>query len=124
MDVLCLGDSHTLVFKMCNNKQKRWKFNIVEVPGATAQGAVNPHSKTDALRILISSISLAVLIPIDHEIALTFISSAISSLLFSEIFFESFRLDIECFLPNITAAAKTGPAMGPLPASSTPASII
>ena len=66
---------------------------------------------------------MAVLIPIDHEIALTFISSAISSLLFSEIFFESFRLDIECFLPNITAAAKTGPAMGPLPASSTPASI-
>ena len=51
MDVLCLGDSHTLVFKMCNNKQKRWKFNIVEVPGATAQGAVNPHSKSDALRI-------------------------------------------------------------------------
>lgn len=49
--VLVLGDSHSQVFKYCNRKQQKIHFNVIFVPGATAQGAVNPTSKTNALNI-------------------------------------------------------------------------
>ena len=51
MNILVFGDSHIDVFRYTNNKQKNHKFYTLEVPGATAQGAVNPNSKTNALQI-------------------------------------------------------------------------
>lgn len=51
MNILVCGDSHTRVFSYCNKHQELFKFNVCEVGGATAQGAVNPNSKTDALGI-------------------------------------------------------------------------
>lgn len=48
MDILVLGDSHIDVFRYCNGKQTRIIFDLCIVPGATAQGAVNPNSKTNA----------------------------------------------------------------------------
>lgn len=52
MNILILGDSHTQVFKYINNNlQSNYIFSICEVGGATAQGAVNPNSKTNALHI-------------------------------------------------------------------------
>lgn len=51
MNFLVFGDSHTEVFKYSNNRQNIFKFHVCEVPGATAQGVVNPNSKTDALKI-------------------------------------------------------------------------
>ena len=49
--VLVCGDSHTRIFSYCNKQQSQFTFNVCEVGGATAQGAVNPNSKTDALGI-------------------------------------------------------------------------
>jgi hypothetical protein len=57
MKILCLGDSHTKVFEFANQKQSEFQFNVSFVPGATAQGAVNPNSKTDALNIFKNTIS-------------------------------------------------------------------
>lgn len=51
MNFLVFGDSHTRVFKYANKKQNVLNFDVCEVPGATAQGVVNPNSKTDALKI-------------------------------------------------------------------------
>ena len=51
MKILCCGDSHTDVFNYCNSRQNRFVFDVCSVGGATAQGAVNPNSKTDALNI-------------------------------------------------------------------------
>lgn len=51
MKILCCGDSHTRVFNYCNNKQENIIFDVCIVSGATAQGSVNPNSKTDALNI-------------------------------------------------------------------------
>lgn len=51
MNILVCGDSHTRVFSYCNKQQVLFKFDVCEVGGATAQGAVNPNSKTDALGI-------------------------------------------------------------------------
>lgn len=51
MKILCCGDSHTDVFKYCNIRQNEFVFDVCIVAGATAQGAVNPGSKTDALNI-------------------------------------------------------------------------
>lgn len=51
MKILCCGDSHTDIFKYCNGKQNKYIFDICVVGGATAQGAVNPNSKTNALNI-------------------------------------------------------------------------
>ena len=49
--ILALGDSHTGVFKHINKKRLMHdvEFNVVTVHGATAQGANNPNSKTNAL---------------------------------------------------------------------------
>ena len=49
--VLVLGDSHTGVFNHINKKRLMpdVEFNVVTVGGATAQGACNPNSKTNAL---------------------------------------------------------------------------
>lgn len=51
MNILCCGDSHTEVFNYCNNRQTKFLFDVCIVGGATAQGSVNPNSKTDALNI-------------------------------------------------------------------------
>ena len=51
MKILCCGDSHTRVFDYCNRRQNEFVFDVCVVSGATAQGAVNPNSKTDALNI-------------------------------------------------------------------------
>jgi len=51
MKILCCGDSHTKVFEYCNKKQNEFVFDVCIVGGATAQGSVNPNSRTDALRI-------------------------------------------------------------------------
>lgn len=51
MNIVVCGDSHTRVFCYCNKQQTQFKFDVCEVGGATAQGAVNPNSKTDALGI-------------------------------------------------------------------------
>jgi hypothetical protein len=51
IEILVLGDSHSDVFNYCNNKQENINFTVVIVPGATAQGSVNPNSRTDALNI-------------------------------------------------------------------------
>jgi hypothetical protein len=56
MKVLCCGDSHTKVFHFCNQKQSKYLFDVCKVSGATAQGAVNPNSKTDALNLFQSKI--------------------------------------------------------------------
>lgn len=57
MNILVFGDSHTDVFEYSNNKQKHFNFEICEVPGATAQGMVNPNSKTNALPIFAKKMS-------------------------------------------------------------------
>jgi hypothetical protein len=51
MKILCCGDSHTIVFDYCNSRQNDFVFDVCKVSGATAQGAVNPNSKTNALNI-------------------------------------------------------------------------
>lgn len=51
MKILCCGDSHTRIFNYCNSRQKEFVFDVCIVNGATAQGAVNPNSKTNALNI-------------------------------------------------------------------------
>jgi len=51
MKILCCGDSHTRIFNYCNTRQKKFVFDVCIVSGATAQGAVNPNSKTNALNI-------------------------------------------------------------------------
>lgn len=51
MRILCCGDSHTRVFNYCNTSQNKHIFDVCIVSGATAQGAVNPNSRTDALNI-------------------------------------------------------------------------
>ena len=49
INILVLGDSHCDVFNYCNQKQSKIHFEVVVVGGATAQGAVNPNSATNAL---------------------------------------------------------------------------
>lgn len=53
MNILFFGDSHTRCYIKdgANKIQNEIKFDVKEVGGATAQGAVNPHSKTKALSI-------------------------------------------------------------------------
>jgi len=47
--ILVLGDSHSQIFNFCNKKQQNIHFEVFVVSGATAQGSVNPNSKTNAL---------------------------------------------------------------------------
>lgn|SRR5574337_1164188 len=51
--LLCLGDSHISVFKYINdhNLLEDYWIDVLVVGGATAQGMVNPNSKTSALKI-------------------------------------------------------------------------
>lgn len=51
MKILCCGDSHVDVFNYCNHHQNDYIFDVCLVGGATAQGIVNPNSKTNALNI-------------------------------------------------------------------------
>lgn len=57
MKILCCGDSHTSVFNYCNSKQNEFVFDVCVVGGATAQGAVNPNSRTNALKIFSKKIN-------------------------------------------------------------------
>ena len=58
---ICLGDSHIAIFdyikknKLLNN----FLLDVIEVGGATAQGMINPNSKTDALRIFMTRLKNA-----------------------------------------------------------------
>jgi hypothetical protein len=49
--ILVLGDSHSNIFNYCNKKQTDIFFEVIEVPGATAQGSVNPNNNTNSLNI-------------------------------------------------------------------------
>lgn len=55
--ILVFGDSHSNVFRYCNEKTRKFKFNVTHVRGATAQGIVNPNSQTNALNIFTESIN-------------------------------------------------------------------
>lgn len=57
--ILVLGDSHTRVFLYANQFSEDYKFSVCEVGGATAQGAVNMNSKTNALPIFKSKMKTA-----------------------------------------------------------------
>jgi hypothetical protein len=57
MNIIVCGDSHSEVFQVCNLHQSLFKFDVCTVGGATAQGAVNPNSKTDALKIFTQKIN-------------------------------------------------------------------
>lgn len=46
--ILVCGDSHTKAFRRTH---EHFQFDLCEVGGATAQGAVNPNSKTNSLQI-------------------------------------------------------------------------
>lgn len=50
--VVVLGDSHTTIFNYINNHYKiKYYFEVGSVSGATAIGAANPNSKTNALTV-------------------------------------------------------------------------
>ena len=49
--ILLLGDSHAHVFKLVENATTDFSISHCIVTGSSAQGAVNPHSKTNALPI-------------------------------------------------------------------------
>jgi len=51
MNILVCGDSHSRIFPYSNYKQQKYKFFLAEAPGGTAQGVVNPNSKSNALKI-------------------------------------------------------------------------
>ena len=58
---VCLGDSHVRIFSYIQRKrmlQQFW-FDVCVVGGATAQGAINPNSKTDALSLFKKRITKA-----------------------------------------------------------------
>jgi len=55
--ILVLGDSHSDVFNYCNIKQPKYKFDVVIVGSATAQGTTNPNSYTNALNIFKEKLS-------------------------------------------------------------------
>lgn len=50
-ELIVIGDSHIQVFHTIAAALPFWSLDICEVGGATAQGAVNPNSKTNALSI-------------------------------------------------------------------------
>jgi hypothetical protein len=79
-------------------------------------------ARNEAFRILISSISKLSTTPTANASASFSMIFRSSSLSFSFSFFESFSNSFLNFFGKITAAAKTGPAKQPLPASSQPAS--
>jgi hypothetical protein len=54
MNICVLGDSHSQVFNLCSTNEI--KFDVQIVPGATAQGCVNPNSMTNSLEIYKSHI--------------------------------------------------------------------
>ena len=57
MKILCCGDSHVKIFNYSNTKQNKFDFEVCLVGGATAQGTVNPNSKTAALPIFEKTIN-------------------------------------------------------------------
>ncbi len=78
-------------------------------------------ARSDACKILtLSMVSLSI-IPTEHRAFEAAISSKSSSRLWGVSFFESSSPSMNIPAGRITAAASTGPARGPRPASSTPA---
>ena len=73
-----------------------------------------------ALRISVSSISFSVTKDTDQASALSWMTGKRASRFFSDSFLESFSPGIFSPSGRITAAAYTGPARGPAPASSQP----
>ena len=49
--ILLLGDSHAHIFKLVDHATSDFSISHCIVTGSSAQGAVNPHSKTNALPI-------------------------------------------------------------------------
>lgn len=49
--LVAMGDSHIGVFDTISHRQPLWDLEICKVVGATAQGVVNPNSKTDSMAI-------------------------------------------------------------------------
>ena len=55
--ILLLGDSHAHVFKLVDSAAPDFSIQHCIVTGSSAQGAVNPHSKTNALPIFRDALS-------------------------------------------------------------------
>lgn len=57
-NIYVFGDSHVGVFDYLNHKHplSKYLFNVVRVDGATAQGIINPNSKTNALEVFSDAI--------------------------------------------------------------------
>jgi hypothetical protein len=49
--IIALGDSHIEVIDRYVSTRVKALFDVVSIPGATAQGLVNPNSSTDSLRV-------------------------------------------------------------------------
>lgn len=49
MKILVIGNSHSKVFN--HYKGNKYNFNVREVLGATARGAINPNTRTNSLQI-------------------------------------------------------------------------
>ena len=73
-----------------------------------------------AVRMSLSSISWAEMLATDQARAVAWIPGNRASRRFSVSFLESFRPGMSAPMGRITAAAYTGPARGPAPASSQP----
>src|ERR1035437_113935 len=78
-------------------------------------------ARSDAWRMFILSIWIWDITDTEHARHFSIICGSTSSLSFSVSCLESFTPLIQTSLSNITAAATTGPARGPRPASSVPA---
>ena len=57
VSIVAMGDSHVSVFKYISKILPFWSIEVCEVGGATAQGAVNPNSKSNALPIFSNMIN-------------------------------------------------------------------
>jgi protein associated with RNAse G/E len=49
INILTVGDSHSNIFKICDKQTNKINFKSIVVDGASAQGSVNPRSKTNFL---------------------------------------------------------------------------
>ena len=100
------------------------KRQIEQIGNLQDQFNIATAQKNEALRIFILSISAGETIPIAQVIASSSIIGRKRFLFFSESILLSFSIIFLNPLGRITAAATTGPAKQPLPASSQPAIIL
>ncbi len=58
LKILVLGDSHCEVFQYINksNLRSKYRFQVVNVNGATARGLLNPNSKTNSVNVFKNAI--------------------------------------------------------------------